>query len=208
MFPSILQSLAAGIILGISIAAPPGPISAIMAHQVISKKSWSAGYAVGLGATTADAIFLLLTYLGWTGFVAHSKALIFWIYLAGGLLMVIYALMMLSKHRSSSGIAKKVEGARPRVQRLPYFIGLSMGLTNPYQIAWWLTVGIASISSFGENVVIGFFAGIIIWISLYTTGLKLGVLKFRGFEVVVLIASALVLFGFGIWFLYSALSSL
>lgn len=198
MYLTLLQGIAAGIILGISIAAPPGPVSAVMAHQVTSKKSWRAGYLVGLGATTSDAIFLVITFLGWTGIVARNLTLTFWIYLIGACILILYAtLMVLSRRRNGSSMNEAD-------RRWPYFIGLSMGLTNPFQIAWWLSVGIASISSFGEYVVIGFFAGIIIWISFYTTALKYGVLRFKGFEKLVLILSAIVLLGFAAWFLYSA----
>ena len=153
---------------------------------------------MGLGATTSDAIFLVITFLGWTGIVARNPTLTFWIYLIGACILILYAtLMILSRRRNGS---RMNEADR----RWPYFIGLSIGLTNPFQIAWWLSVGIASISSFGEYVVIGFFAGIFIWISFYTTALKYGVLRFKGFEKLVLILSAIVLLGFAAWFLYSA----
>lgn len=201
MYLSLLQGIAAGIILGTSIAAPPGPVSAVMAHQVTSRKSWRSGYLVGLGATTSDAIFLVITFLGWTGIVARNPTLTFWIYLVGACILILYAMLMIfrRKQKGSSTNESKVD------QRWPYFVGLSIGLTNPFQIAWWLSVGIASISSFGDYVVFGFFAGILIWISFYTTALKYGVLRFKGFEKLVLILSAIVLLGFAAWFLYGAL---
>lgn len=37
-----------------------------------------------------------------------------------------------------------------------YLIGLTIGLTNPYQISWWLTVGISMIKSLSISVIPGF----------------------------------------------------
>ena len=215
-FTILLRGLAVGVVLGISIAAPPGPVNAIVAHQVSSKRSRLPGYMVGLGAATADGIFLVLTYIGWTRVIAHNGSLTFWIYAACGSILIVLALLTIFRIRSdnpSSGKRKQGErkgaqvGTIANQRRVPYLMGLSIGLTNPYQIAWWLTVGLASISSFGAYVVIGFFAGILIWIIVYTTVLQYGAQRSKRFEYIVLLASTFILFGFGIWFLYSGLIS-
>jgi len=205
----ITKSLLVGTLLGFSIAVPPGPINATVAREVASKHSALAGFAVAMGATTADGIFLLLTFLGWTEIVAKSSVLIAWVYLVGGIVMISYAFFTLRKPNSYNTESNSKRQFLFRVRkRLPYLVGLSLGITNPYQIAWWLSVGIASISSFGPTVIIGFFAGIVIWNSIYSTGLKAGVIRIVGFERIALIASSLVLLGFGGWFLYSAIPKL
>ncbi len=209
----LLKSLLAGTLLGFSIAVPPGPINATVAREVASKHSAFAGFVVALGATTADGIFLLLTFLGWTEIVAKSGAVIAWIYLIGGAVMISYAFLTLRQTPRSSD-ASRQRSSSPRQflvrvrDRLPYLLGLSLGITNPYQIAWWLSVGIASISSFGPTVILGFFAGIMIWNVIYSTGLKAGTVKIAGFERIALIASSLMLLGFGAWFLYKAIPKL
>jgi len=50
----------AGMALGLSIAAPPGPVNAMIAFQ--STRSPLRGFLVGLGAMTSDATFLFITY--------------------------------------------------------------------------------------------------------------------------------------------------
>ena len=61
----------------------------------------------------------------------------------------------------------------------------------------------ATISSFGPVVALGFFAGITFWNVVYVSALKYGVSRFRRFELAVLVASAVVLLAFGVWFLYN-----
>src|SRR2546422_7021558 len=61
----ILWAILAGAGIGLSLAAPPGPVNAIIASQTVTR-SWRAGFLVGVGATTADTIFLRVSV------VAHS----------------------------------------------------------------------------------------------------------------------------------------
>lgn len=207
----ILQGLLAGIVLGLSIASPPGPINATMARRVSFSRSWILGFLVGLGAATADGIFLLLTYLGWTVIISGSRDIMGFVYILGGCAMISYASLMIIRFvrkrgyfmtgRSGDRFSQRIKGWE---EGFSYFIGLSLGLSNPYQIAWWLTVGLASISSFGPVVAIGFFAGIIMWLLAYTTGLSLGSSRLASFESIALYASSLALFAFGAWFIYNA----
>src|SRR2546430_2876290 len=53
----ILWAVLAGAGIGLSLAAPPGPVNAIIASQTVTR-SWRAGFLVGMGATTADTVFL------------------------------------------------------------------------------------------------------------------------------------------------------
>src|SRR5947207_8405954 len=56
----ILATVLAGIGIGLSLGAPPGPVNAIIASQTVTR-SWRAGFLVGMGATTADTIFLAVS---------------------------------------------------------------------------------------------------------------------------------------------------
>ncbi len=55
--------LIAGIALGLSMAAPPGPVNAVIAGKT-SEKGWSYGFRVGFGALTSDALFFVIAYIG------------------------------------------------------------------------------------------------------------------------------------------------
>ena len=65
MVLEILWAVLAGTGIGLSLATPPGPVNAIIASQTVTR-SWRAGFLVGMGATTADTIFLAVSI------VAHS----------------------------------------------------------------------------------------------------------------------------------------
>src|SRR5918995_5999857 len=58
-----LPLLAKGLLLGWSVAWPPGPINAEMIRRGLSRGFWPA-YAVGLGASSGDFLWALLITLG------------------------------------------------------------------------------------------------------------------------------------------------
>ena len=202
----IFQGLFAGLVLGLSLAAPPGPINATMAQRVSLRKTWIAGFAVGLGAMTSDGVYLAITYLGWADVISVIKGAIGWVYLIGGCVMMIFASFMILQYRRRSKNANhEKQQVKTKGTHFSYLLGLSMGFSNPFSIAWWLSVGLASISSFGPVVVVGFFTGILLWLVIFNAILKLGSLRIANFELIALYISAAVLFGFGLYFLYGAI---
>jgi threonine/homoserine/homoserine lactone efflux protein len=190
------QVFATGILLGISIAAPPGPVNAAAASQVT--KSWLAGWSTLLGATTADALFFLLTYYGVTALVA-SGTVRNALFVVGGIFMFYLAYATLRS-------AKREPREEKRSGR-PYLLGLSIGLSNPFQLAWWVAVGVGMVSTFGLSIVLGFFSGILTWTLLYSTVLRAGFKRYQEFYPYVVYTSGAILFAFGAWFLFTAVSS-
>jgi len=57
-----LASLFSGLLLGYSLAVPPGPMNALIAAW--SLRSFRHGFAVGAGAMSADFLLMLLTLYG------------------------------------------------------------------------------------------------------------------------------------------------
>ncbi|MDA4133092.1 MAG: LysE family translocator, partial [Thaumarchaeota archaeon] len=64
------------------------------------------------------------------------------------------------------------------------------------------------ISTFGLNIIFGFFAGIITWTLLYSTLLRAGISRYREVYPYLVYASGAILVVFGVWFLFTAVSSL
>lgn len=190
------QVFLSGVLLGISIAVPPGPVNAAAAYQVT--KSWFSGWSTLLGATTADAIFFLLTYFGFTALLAFGEVREI-LFAVGGVFMLYLAYATLR--------TKGQEQAKERSGR-PYLLGLTIGLSNPFQLAWWIAVGIGMISTFGLSIFSGFFTGIVAWTLAYSTLLRAGVTRYRRVYPYIVYASGIVLLAFGLWFLFSAVSSL
>src|SRR5436190_23272643 len=58
----VVATVLAGMGIGLSLGAPPGPVNAVIASHTVTR-SWRAGFLVGVGATTADTIFLAITIL-------------------------------------------------------------------------------------------------------------------------------------------------
>ncbi|ARM76096.1 LysE family translocator [Acidianus manzaensis] len=170
-----------GIFIGLSMAAPPGPVNAIIANEALISKLH--GSAVGLGAMTADFIFFLITYFLRNiipYFVVH------WFYIFGGLLMI-YLAYSITKSKPSN-----------RSKKGNYLTGLLMGISNPYQITWWLTVGLFMVNEFNIAIIPSFFGGIIIWIVSFPLVInKIG----NRYANYIKIFSIIVLVGFGIYML-------
>ncbi|MDH7556436.1 MAG: LysE family translocator [Candidatus Methanosuratincola sp.] len=186
----------AGIALGLSLAAPPGPINALMAAQAISLSRLN-GFLVGLGAMTADATFLVITYT-LSGLLVLDDAA------RGALSIVSFCLMLLLAYltwRSS----KLIDLTPRRSVHIPYLTGLSVGLTNPFQLSWWMSAGLSLISSIGLTIIVGFFTGILVWITSFPSVLswagKGRPWVYRG----VIYFSVGLLLAFAAWFLYNGL---
>ena len=202
--PETLQIFLSGAALGFSIAAPPGPVSALSAQQVASR-SWAAGWLLMLGATAADGIFFVLTYYGVARLVtAEERGVLF---VVGGALLLYLALATVRRAvrlpwGSLSGSSRWTSSP---VRRSPFLLGLSVGLTNPYQLAWWVAVGAGMVADFGGTVAIGFFVGIVSWTLAFTTLVHAGVRRYQRLAPAIAYASAAIMVGFAAWFLVEGL---
>ena len=195
-----LTTLLTGVVLGLSIAAPPGPVNATAAYEV-GTKSWLSGWLVELGATTGDGIFFVLTYYGLTKLIAGGR----WsqvLFLIGGLVLLFLSYSTI-RHAKLTTINRSKSS-----KKSPYLLGLSVAMTNPYQIIWWITVGVGMVSNFGLSILFGLFTGILAWTITYTTVLSVGLSRYQKAYPLVIYASALILGAFGVWFLITALSNL
>jgi threonine/homoserine/homoserine lactone efflux protein len=198
----LLGIVVAGIALGLSLAVPPGPVNAIIAVQSSSRSAFR-GFLVGLGAMTADSIFLVITF-------SLGSLIVFDSTLRAAFYMVSFALMLLLAwltFRSLKGLGKLM-GNNTRGGHLPYVTGLTIGLTNPLQITWWLSVGLSLISSIGLVIIMGFFAGILLWITLFPITMHWASSRIPSLYKYVVYASTILLFAFAGWFLYSFIALL
>ncbi|MFP3417659.1 MAG: LysE family transporter [Nitrososphaeria archaeon] len=176
-----LAFYASMVALGLSMAAPPGPVNAMIA--AVSVESKLRGIAVGAGAMTADIIFFMAVSLI-RALINSEFVLPF--YVIGGTYTVFLGFLVL---RSRKIRKIRVQGG--------YLVGLTMGITNPYQIAWWISFGIAMLDKFGLQSGMGFFSGILIWIITYPYIFEKVGKKSVKFDKLIRIASAAVLFILG-----------
>jgi threonine/homoserine/homoserine lactone efflux protein len=190
-------SLAAGILIGLSLAAPPGPVNAIIAAESV-KKSYLNGMKVGLGAMTADATFLVITLVGVTVLFTGDAVKII-VSLAGGLILAYMAVTILKDFN------KPLKEDGKEKLKNPYLTGLTIGITNPAQILWWLTAGAALIANFNAPGIVGFFIGIGLWVSSFSMTLHFARKKAVWMYPAVTLVSGVVLLFFSALLIYGAI---
>nr|WP_264474903.1 LysE family transporter [Salinirubrum litoreum] len=219
-----------------ALAAPPGPMNAIIAEESVVR-GWQSGFTAGLGAASADAIFFVLAYLGVVAFVEQFPTLRAVMVGIGGLLMVYFAYGAGQEALAGSFLGSDVAvGDAPEtdggVDSTGFRKAFVLALTNPYQILFWLTIGVgllepgtldvfAEMPYLGEYLagllvvqtgsaalVVGFFGGIGVWITGFPAALVTAKRRVESLAPVVAGVSALVLLGFGVTFVVDAVRSL
>jgi threonine/homoserine/homoserine lactone efflux protein len=211
MLVGVLSVLAGGL-LGLSLAAPPGPMNAVIAEESVNR-GWGAGFAAGLGAMTADALFFVLAVAGIVAFIQDAPTLRAVMVGIGGLLMFYFAYGAVRDAGSFDGT-----GGSDRAGFGKAFV---LAVTNPYQITWWLTAGVGllnpgEIEAFGHTflaangllTIVGFFAGIVVWIVSFPWALRAAGETVDALGRVIAYGSGLVLAGFGVLFLQDAITTL
>lgn len=179
-----------GILLGISLAAPPGPITSMIINRAY--RGWYAAIFVGLGAMTADFILMVITISIGTEFdlaryikYIYPLGAAFFLYLAFGILR-----------------AKKTEGSDMGVNG-GYLAGLSVGLLNPLQIGWWLTAGMGVYDRFGIVTIVFLFIGALLWVFILVYIIRFASRKFENkMELWIKLFSSGFLVVFGAVFIY------
>jgi threonine/homoserine/homoserine lactone efflux protein len=76
-----------GLILGLSVAAPIGPINLLCIQRTLSRGRLH-GFVSGLGAATADTLFAVIAALGLTTISSFMVSQQFWLQLGGGFFLV------------------------------------------------------------------------------------------------------------------------
>jgi threonine/homoserine/homoserine lactone efflux protein len=220
---SLVPTAVGGVLFGLALAAPPGPMNAVLAEES-AVRGWRAGFTAGLGAMTADACFFLLAVLGAATVVTNTPGLRRVMIAGGGLLMLWFAYGAVREANALStaeaDVAEQSKGFRK---------AFVLALTNPYQVAFWLTVGIGLLEEGSVDVLsylpvvgaeltgtlvvrtghpvllAGLFGGIVVWITGFPAAITAARRRVERLAPVVAWASALVLAGSGALFLLEAL---
>lgn len=154
------MTAAVGLALSLSLTVPPGPVNAIIASHAVTR-SWRSGFFVGAGAMTADTVFLSISVLARSA-IEGVRAAFPYIALLGAAVMIYFAWKALRAWRSIPAASETKE-----VHASSYATGLTVNLSSPYALLWWLTAGVTLIDQLGPVVLVGFFAGILLWIASF-----------------------------------------
>ncbi len=131
-----------GVLLGWSIAWPPGPINAEMIRRGLAHGFWSA-WAVGLGACCADFLWALAVALA-AGQISRNAKLELALGLASiallGLLSWSFLRGAWSAWRAHRRGEPLPEPKRLQSARGGWLLGFTLALSSPWGIAFWLGI--------------------------------------------------------------------
>lgn len=199
------------ILLGLSLAAPIGPINAAQIDRGI-KFGFFHAWFVGLGAIFADAVYMMIVYIGVVQFLDTPFMKTFlWTF---GCFVLIYTGI---EGLLSAGNIELKDNRKKEPLWQAFFSGFLMSLSNPLTILFWLgiygSILAKTASSFSGSQLIlyscAIFIGLLTWdicMATVSSGfrkfLHIGVLRF------ISILSGLSLVGFGLYFGYQAFNLL
>ncbi|AZV41937.1 LysE family transporter [Peribacillus asahii] len=122
------------ILLGLSLAAPIGPINAAQLDKGIQKGFWHA-WILGLGAILADAVYMALVYLGVVHFLEMDFMKTFlWLF---GFFVLTYTGIETVLNAGKLAIDKRETNDS---HFSSFLSGFLMSISNPLTILFWLGI--------------------------------------------------------------------
>jgi L-lysine exporter family protein LysE/ArgO len=199
------------ILLGLSLAAPIGPVNAAQLDKGIRFGFFHA-WLVGLGAMLADAIFMLLIYFGSAHLLSTPFMKTFlWSF---GSFVLLYS--GIESIKNADSILVRSDGVDEKVSK-SFYSGFLMTLTNPLSILFWLGIYGSILAKTAEThnawdllwYSSGIFIGLMLWdvimasiASTFRNYVKDGALKF------ISQSAGFALVGFGLYFGWEAVKLL
>lgn len=203
-----MNSIAAYIILGVSLAAPIGPVNAAMLNTGI-KNGFFHAWILGIGALTADVLYMIMVYFGIGQIIEFPLVkIILWSF---GCFVLTYtgveSLLSLHKIKLLLKFGKKVRLRRSLLS------GFLIALLNPLSILFWLGIYGSILAENAGNFTgyqliinsVAIIAGALLWdtiIAMISSGAR-KLLSIRLLKVISIISS-LFMIGFGVYFGFQA----
>lgn len=206
-----ISILVSYIFLGLSLAAPIGPVNSARLDIGIKNGFWHA-WVVGAGSMIADAVFMLLVYLGMVNFLDIPFVQIF-LWLFGGFILIYSGFeSILGVNRINLTYSRKKDSLSKC-----FLTGFMMSVTSPLSILFWLgiygSVLAKTAQSNGTSQLLIYscmiFVGLTLW-DVFVAGLTTGFRKLLNDTSlkIISIISGLSLLGFGGYFGYQGLKAL
>ncbi len=148
-----------GIMLGLGVCIPFGPINILIIS--LATRSFKNAYALGLGASTGDFIYLFLLYFGLLEFIKDDT------FLDGLSVFGFVFLTYMSWQMFKSGVKTLEVNEKPFKDNIfiNYFKGMAINMSNPYVIMFWLSAAtILSTTKEPMFLFSGLFVSIFGWI--------------------------------------------
>ena len=184
-----MKEVLAGAALGLSLAAPPGPVMAVMATAA-SRGRNKESILTAMGAISADAVWLSLVTLGFIAYLDDHPQAVGILGLGGAALLFWMAWGAWRSARAGLG-ESQLRGS--------YKLGLLTVLTSPFSFAWWMANGALLLATLGWGGIAGLFGSLLLysWVITYAFGWMGG--RFRHTAVAIAYLSVLMLAVFGVY---------
>ncbi|MBE4908575.1 LysE family transporter [Bacillus luteolus] len=199
------------IFLGLTLAAPIGPVNSARLDKGIKNGFWHA-WIVGAGSMIADAFFMLLVYMGMVQFLDIPFVQVF-LWLFGGFILIYSGIESILGVNSLT-----VSYSRQKESLFKCFMtGFIMSITSPLSILFWLGIygsvlaKTAQVNGTTELLLYSsmIFIGLTLW-DIFVAALSSSFRKFLNSRILISISiiSGLSLIGFGVYFGYQGLVAL
>lgn len=191
------------VLLGLSLAAPIGPINAAQIDRGF-RFGFYHSWVIGLGSVTADIIYMIMVYMGVVNFL-DSPFMQTFLWLFGFFVLVYTGIETIFSAK------KEIQQNRSEYESyLKTFItGFFMSLSNPLTILFWLGIYgsvLAKTAATYENLQLFIYSGaILIGLLLWDFTMAIISSTFRkiltpGLIAFISVISGLTLIGFGVYF--------
>jgi threonine/homoserine/homoserine lactone efflux protein len=157
-----LELFVRGLLAGLFIAAPVGPVNVLCISRTLAK-GWRSGLLSGLGAATADTLYGCIAGFSITFVIQFLLREEFWIRLIGGILLVLIGVFYYFKQPQSLSAQKQ------EADESDYVSTLLLTLTNPTTVLSFLAI-LATLGMKEDKaswltllLVVGIFCGSMLW---------------------------------------------
>jgi L-lysine exporter family protein LysE/ArgO len=199
------------VLLGLSLAAPIGPVNAAQLDKGI-KHGFLSSWLVGVGAFVADGIYMVAVYIGVVNFLETSFMQTF-LWLFGSFVLIytgVESIMSAGPHIS------RINKSREPLYK-SFLSGFFISISNPLTILFWLGIygsvlAKTAASSSQEQLILyslAIFLGLLIW-DVTMAAISSSFKKFFTDKMITSISviSGISLIGFGIYFGFEAIKLL
>ena len=137
-----MDSFITGILLGLGVAIPIGPLNILIMNYSLS--SFGRGFALGMGAMSADILYFVLLSLGVR--VVFDNPWIFKSIAIFGAIFLLY--MAWACYKNASKMLAKISNTERGESLLAcYLKGLGLNSINPFIVGFWLSLSSVVVSS-------------------------------------------------------------
>lgn len=191
------------ILLGLSLAAPIGPINAAQIEKGI-RSGFMHSWLIGVGAMAADIVYMLIVYIGVVKFIDTPFMKTFLLFF-GCFILIYTGIETLLK--ASDVTLDRTKKSEPLFRS--FLAGFFMSISNPLTILFWLgiygSVLAETASAYGHRQLMIYSTAIIIGLLIWDIAMASIASSFKrfltsGLILFISVISGLSLIGFGIYF--------